>query len=165
MIEPEVLFELADGVFGDPATQPVVGFDHVGRAEQGGDVGDHRVEPPSVEIVEAELVTVAGGLTTHDQTKCPPVTMGLADRDRRVGDLGALVCFGVQRRRPHRVRIGRERDRGSTHVVVLGCGHGEHRAELLGSAEHVVLIAGRVDPHPQIRDRTDRCRDRCRTRG
>jgi hypothetical protein len=51
--EPEVFFELADGVFGDPAAEAVMGLD-LGRRGVGL-VGDDGVEPPPVEIVQGEL--------------------------------------------------------------------------------------------------------------
>src|SRR5258708_31960957 len=56
-----------DGVFRDAAAQPVVRFD-LGRAHTlGTDVGDDRVQPPAIQVVEGDLLTGLPGVAAHDQ--------------------------------------------------------------------------------------------------
>src|SRR3546814_19014967 len=43
-----------------------------------------------------------------------------------------------------------------TNLGVGRCGHAERGIELLTGAEHVELVAGRIDPDPQVRPLTDR---------
>ena len=149
--EPEVFLELTDGVFGDPAAQPVMGLDHVGGCEQGGQVRDDGMEPPPVEIVEGQLVPGAGALAAHDQPQPSPVLVASPDLDGGLGDLRSLLAL----RRPapgptpwpHRRRGRAPRP---AHWTCFGAVIGEHGAEGLAGGEHVVLVAGRVDPHPQV---------------
>jgi len=60
---PEVVFERPNGVFGDTAAQPVMGLD----------VGDDRVQPPAIKIVEGQLLTAPFGLAAHDQPHNAPL--------------------------------------------------------------------------------------------
>ena len=64
--QPEVFFELTDGVLWDPAAKPMVGFDHVGGCEHTGKVRHDCVEPPTVEVIERQLVASGGALTAHN---------------------------------------------------------------------------------------------------
>ena len=70
--EPVVLFELTDGVFRDPASEPVMRFDFLGGSEPGGQVRDDRVETPPIEVIEGQLVPEIAALTTHDQAESAP---------------------------------------------------------------------------------------------
>jgi hypothetical protein len=95
---PEVVLECPDGVFGDTATQPMVGLDLGGAEPLGGHVGDDRVQPPAVKIVEGQLLTAPFGLAAHDQPHTPP--------QRRGGGLGDLAALA----------------RSSSEAVITGCG-------------------------------------------
>ena len=94
VVEPEVLFQLADGVFGDPAAEPVVGFDHVGRAEPRGDVGDDGVEAPAVKIVQATTGPRRGwvGGARSDATSAASKSSRLPSLDHGLGDLVSRVA-------------------------------------------------------------------------
>src|SRR3546814_13384197 len=48
------------------------------------------------------------------------------------------------------------RSHRGTNIGVGRCGHAERGIELLTGAEHVELVAGRIDPDPQVRPLTDR---------
>jgi hypothetical protein len=69
VVHPEVLFQLADRLFGGTTPQPVVAVDVDSGGENRGDVGDHGEEPPTPEIVEAELFAGRLSLSAHEETE------------------------------------------------------------------------------------------------
>jgi len=128
----------------DAAAQPVVSL-HLGRADPSGvDVGDDRVQPPAVQVVEGQLVPAASGLAGHDQPH-----RGIEQGRGGLGDLTALAALVSQRRAPHGVRVdGQGVDRRCDGGVLLH-GDGVVRVVALGRGDHLVLVAGRIDPDPQ----------------
>src|SRR5680860_143009 len=144
MDHPEVVLQRPDDVLGDPATQPVVGLD-LGRGHLlGADVGDDRVQPPPLEVIESELFTGRLGLAAHDQPQLTPEQGGGGLRD-----LTARLGLPTQRSGPDSVRVGCQGMDPVRDVGVLLGGDGEVRAVPLRGLDHLILVAGRVHPDPQ----------------
>ena len=75
----------------------VVGFDHGGGGQHGGQVGHDCVEAVAVEVVEGQLVTSADWLAADDEADLAAGGQDpLADLDDRFGDLGASFGSGVE---------------------------------------------------------------------
>ena len=109
VVQPEVFFQAADGVFGEPATQPVMMFDPFG-GERGGQVGDDGVEPPAIEIIERQLFVTAHRLAAHDQPEPQRISSGgrpaTDEGDLGLSDLRTQVVFMTQRPTRRRGGVG-----------------------------------------------------------
>ena len=101
MIHPEVTLQLPDSLFGSTSAKPVVVFDRCCIQLSGGNVGDDRVEPKPVEIVEGELCATASWLTAHDQPECSP-----GEGEGAFGDMASNSPFRAPGAPPAGLRVG-----------------------------------------------------------